>query len=56
VVVGGGLTGLWAALLAREEDPSITLTRRALAKADRDGGRRGPWLRALDRLGMGFDS
>jgi glycine/D-amino acid oxidase-like deaminating enzyme len=34
----------------------ITLTRRALAKADRHEGRRGPWLRMLDRLGMGFDS
>jgi glycine/D-amino acid oxidase-like deaminating enzyme len=34
----------------------ITLTRRALAKADRRDGRRGPWLRTLDRLGMGFDS
>jgi glycine/D-amino acid oxidase-like deaminating enzyme len=34
----------------------ITLTRRALAKADRRDGRRGPWLRMLDRLGMGFDS
>ena len=34
----------------------ITLTRRALAKADRSAGRRGPWLRLLDRLGMGFDS
>jgi glycine/D-amino acid oxidase-like deaminating enzyme len=34
----------------------ITLTRRALAKADRHGGRRGPWLKALDRLGIGFDS
>jgi glycine/D-amino acid oxidase-like deaminating enzyme len=34
----------------------ITLTRRALAKADRRQGRRGPWLKALDRLGMGFDS
>ena len=34
----------------------ITLTRRALANADRREGRRGPWLRALDRLGMGFDS
>jgi glycine/D-amino acid oxidase-like deaminating enzyme len=34
----------------------ITLTRRALARADRRGGRRGPWLRVLDRLGMGFDS
>jgi glycine/D-amino acid oxidase-like deaminating enzyme len=34
----------------------ITLTRRALARADRRDGRRGPWLRMLDRLGMGFDS
>jgi glycine/D-amino acid oxidase-like deaminating enzyme len=34
----------------------ITLTRRALAKADRREGRRGLWLRVLDRLGMGFDS
>ena len=34
----------------------ITLTRRALARADRRAGRRGPWLRVLDRLGLGFDS
>jgi hypothetical protein len=34
----------------------IQLTRRALAKADRNAGRRGPWLRTLDRLGLGFDS
>jgi glycine/D-amino acid oxidase-like deaminating enzyme len=34
----------------------IELTRRAVARADRNGGRRGPWLRTLDRLGMGFDS
>jgi len=34
----------------------IQLTRRALQKADRQHGRRGPWLRALDRLGLGFDS
>jgi glycine/D-amino acid oxidase-like deaminating enzyme len=34
----------------------IQLTQRALAKADRQAGRRGPWLRLLDRLGMGFDS
>jgi hypothetical protein len=34
----------------------ITLTRRALAKADRREGRRGPWLRTLDRFGLGFDS
>ena len=34
----------------------IQLTRRALARADRNEGRRGPWLRTLDRLGLGFDS
>ena len=34
----------------------ITMTRRALARADEREGRRGPWLRLLDRLGMGFDS
>jgi glycine/D-amino acid oxidase-like deaminating enzyme len=34
----------------------IQLTRRALARADQNAGRRGPWLRALDRLGLGFDS
>jgi glycine/D-amino acid oxidase-like deaminating enzyme len=34
----------------------IQLTRRALARADRNQGRRGPWLRLLDRLGLGFDS
>ena len=33
----------------------ITLTRRELAREDRTG-RRGLWLRALDRAGMGFDS
>jgi glycine/D-amino acid oxidase-like deaminating enzyme len=34
----------------------ITLTRRAIAKADRNDGRRGPWLRLLDAAGVGFDS
>jgi glycine/D-amino acid oxidase-like deaminating enzyme len=34
----------------------IGLTQRALARADRREGRRGPWLRTLDRLGLGFDS
>jgi glycine/D-amino acid oxidase-like deaminating enzyme len=34
----------------------ITLTRRAIADADAHDGRRGPWLRLLDRLGVGFDS
>jgi glycine/D-amino acid oxidase-like deaminating enzyme len=34
----------------------IGLTRWSLARADRDAGRRNLWLRAMDRLGMGFDS
>jgi glycine/D-amino acid oxidase-like deaminating enzyme len=34
----------------------IELTRRAAARSDARGGRRGPWLRTLDRLGVGFDS
>lgn len=34
----------------------IQLTRNRLAAADRDEGRRGVWLRTLDRLGLGFDS
>jgi len=34
----------------------ITLTRRALERADQRMGHRGPWLRLLDRLGLGFDS
>jgi glycine/D-amino acid oxidase-like deaminating enzyme len=35
---------------------AIRLTQRALARADERAGRRGPWLRLLDRLGLGFDS
>ena len=35
---------------------AIQTTRRALARAAERGGRRGPWLRALDRIGAGFDS
>jgi glycine/D-amino acid oxidase-like deaminating enzyme len=35
---------------------AIELTRRAIARADAHQGRRGPWLRLLDRLGLGFDS
>jgi len=35
---------------------AIQLTRRALARADERGGQRGPWLRLLDRVGLGFDS
>ncbi len=34
----------------------IQATRRAIARADRREGKRGPWLRTLDRLGLGFDS
>jgi len=34
----------------------VNRTRRALARADERGGRRGWWLRTLDRLGLGFDS
>ncbi len=34
----------------------IDLTRRAIASADRHQGRRGLWLRSLDRFGVGFDS
>jgi glycine/D-amino acid oxidase-like deaminating enzyme len=34
----------------------IGLTRNRLAAADRNDGRRGLWLRALDRLGLGFDT
>jgi glycine/D-amino acid oxidase-like deaminating enzyme len=34
----------------------IQLTRNRLAAADRHEGRRGVWLTALDRLGLGFDS
>ncbi len=35
---------------------AIQVTQRALARADARAGRRGPWLRTLDRLGLGFDS
>ncbi len=34
----------------------IQLTRNRLAAADRNAGRRGLWLRMLDRAGLGFDS
>ena len=34
----------------------VELTQRGLAKADRNEGRRGPWLRLLDGLGLGFNS
>jgi len=35
---------------------SVQLTRRALQRSDRRGGKRGPWLSLLDRFGVGFDS
>lgn len=35
---------------------SVQLTRRALQRSDRRGGKRGAWLRLLDRFGVGFDS
>ena len=34
----------------------VEVTRRAIARADRREGRRGPWLGALDLAGVGFDS
>lgn len=36
--------------------PVVELTRRALARQDRNGGKRGAWLRLLDRFGVGFNS
>ena len=34
----------------------IEATTRSLSRADASGGRRNHWLRALDKLGLGFDS
>lgn len=34
----------------------ITVTRREFARADRNQGRRGLWLKTMDALGLGFDS
>jgi hypothetical protein len=34
----------------------IQVTRWSMANADHHDGRRNLWLRALDRLGLGFDS
>jgi glycine/D-amino acid oxidase-like deaminating enzyme len=34
----------------------IQATRWSIARADANGGRRNPWLRLLDRMGLGFDS
>ena len=33
---------------------AVTLTRREMARADRNQGRRSLWLKTLDRLGLGF--
>jgi glycine/D-amino acid oxidase-like deaminating enzyme len=35
---------------------AVQLTQRGLARADENEGRRGLWLRALDFVGLGFDS
>jgi len=34
----------------------VAMTRRSIARADADDGRRDAWLRLLDRFGLGFDS
>jgi hypothetical protein len=34
----------------------VRATRRAMQRADENDGRRGLWLRLLDRFGIGFDS
>lgn len=34
----------------------IQMTRKAIARSDARGGRRGIWLKILDRFGVGFDS
>ncbi|WP_235581513.1 NAD(P)/FAD-dependent oxidoreductase [Rhodococcus sp. Leaf278] len=34
----------------------INITRAAFARADRNGGKRGLWLKGMDALGLGFDS
>ena len=34
----------------------IEATRRSMARMDANGGRQNLWLKAMDRLGLGFDS
>ncbi len=34
----------------------INLTRWSIDRADHNAGHRNPWLRTLDRFGLGFDS
>jgi len=36
--------------------PIVQFTRRQIARADENNGEPGPWLRLLDRFGIGFDS
>jgi hypothetical protein len=38
------------------DQSGVQLTRWSLAQADQHEGRRNLWLRALDRVGLGFDS
>ena len=35
---------------------AVQLTRKAIQRTDANAGKRGPWLRVLDRFGVGFDS
>lgn len=34
----------------------VQMTKKALKRSDQNSGRRGPWLRLLDRFGVGFDA
>ncbi|MDJ0395924.1 FAD-dependent oxidoreductase [Rhodococcus sp. G-MC3] len=34
----------------------INITRKEFARADRNGGQRGLWLKTMDKMGLGFDS
>jgi glycine/D-amino acid oxidase-like deaminating enzyme len=34
----------------------VQMTRKAMQRSDRKGGKRGPWLGVLDKFGVGFDS
>ena len=55
-VVGAGFTGLWAALQAKQRDPSADV---AVLEEGPIGGQapgRIAWLRTFDRFGLGFDS
>ena len=60
--LGAGRAWTWCAVgrsrsrPSRSALPASSSPGRAIAKADANQGRRGPWLRLLDRLGLGFDS